>query len=441
MWKDPVKNTPSIVQVDFGGWGQLVPGDGTAYCGPRSAVMALYWLAANGFTQLAPSKFVDQDDAATVNLELIIAGLMDTSSEAGTKGTLEAGVVAYLSACGIAPAQYNYTGIGNPDLQWLATQLAPNVAQNPNTIVLADFAVGWYTPQQAGSTTLVNVGGHVLCPLTVDLGKGELTLNNAYPASFEKVPNSPAENPQKVKISLVPSTFTLGPPCNTGGPYSEVISGNKGSGNSYAILWGADAWAISTSALPTAPNYTPATWQIDVDVTQTINTNSGMLTVVAPLAGAGGLTKCGEGMLLLTNTNQLTGPLVVLGGTLATTLATGTPLGTGGITMGGGGSLVLSLDSPVLKVQIASGTDAVFWLAAGNSALQLLGANPSVVSIGSYTDGSTANLTRRRPARYAATEPRHRRAGPDQLGAGCRHGRQPPRSSATASSRPEGPGQ
>ena len=391
MWKDPVKNTPAIVQVDFGGWGQLVPGDGTAYCGPTSLVMALYWLGANGFTQLAPAQFGDQDDQATINLELLIAGLMDTSSEAGTNGTLAAGIVTYLSACGIAPAQYNYIGSGNPDLQWLATQLAPNVAQDPDTIVLADFSVGWYTPQQGDPTTLVNVGGHVLCPLTVDLGKGTLTLNNAYPASFENVTNSPKNSLQTVEISPVPSQFTLGWPLNTGGPYSEVISGNKGSGDSYAILWGADAWAISSSALPTAPNYTISPWQIDVP--QTINTNGAPFNVVAPLAGAGGLCKCGEGTMTLTNADQFTGPIVVTGGTLATTQSTGMPFGTGGIALGGG-SLALSIGSPVLKVQIASGANALFTLDAGGGALELLGASPSVVSIGSYTDGATANLAR-----------------------------------------------
>ena len=392
MWKDPVKNTPSIVQVDFGGWGQLVPGDGAAYCGPTSVVMALYWLAANGFTQLAPPQFVDQDDEATVNLELIIAGLMDTSSEAGTNGTLEAGVVAYLSACGIAPAQYSYTGISNPDLQWLATQLAPNVTQDPDTIVLADFSVGWYTPQQGDPTMLVNVGGHVLCPLTVDLSKGTLTLNNAYPASFEDVSNSTANNPQTVKISPVPSKFTLGWPLNTGGPYSEVISGNKGRGDSYAFLWGADAWAISTSALPTAPNYAPSTWVITG--MQTINTNGATLTLLAPLMGAGGLYKCGEGTMTLTNTSSLTGEMIVGGGTLATQLSSGTPLGIGRITLSGGGSLALSAGSPTLKLAIAAGFGNTLTLDAGGGSLQVMGASSSVVSIGGNQDGSTANLVR-----------------------------------------------
>jgi hypothetical protein len=54
MWADPNGTTPSIVQIDFGPWGQDMPGDGYAYCGPTSMVMGLYYLYANGFTQLAP---------------------------------------------------------------------------------------------------------------------------------------------------------------------------------------------------------------------------------------------------------------------------------------------------------------------------------------------------------------------------------------------------
>jgi hypothetical protein len=31
MWNDPVTNTPSIVQTDFGAWGLNLPGYGEAY--------------------------------------------------------------------------------------------------------------------------------------------------------------------------------------------------------------------------------------------------------------------------------------------------------------------------------------------------------------------------------------------------------------------------
>jgi hypothetical protein len=204
MWTDPNGTTPSIVQVDFGPWGQYMPGDGEAYCGPTSMVMGLYYLYANGFTQLAPGPFVSQDDPQTVNLERIIAGLCHTSILGGTfVDGLQHGVAHYLSACGISPSQYAYSSIGNPNLSWLAQQLTPNVAENPTTIVLANFAVGWYS---GTPPTLSNNGGHVLAPLTVDLGGGTIIINNAYPASFESVPNEPLKNPQKVQITAARQT-------------------------------------------------------------------------------------------------------------------------------------------------------------------------------------------------------------------------------------------
>jgi hypothetical protein len=83
MWTDPNGTTPSIVQIDFGPWGQDLPGDGYAYCGPTSMVMGPYYLYANGFTQLAPGPFVNQNDSATISLERIIPGVCRTSLSGG----------------------------------------------------------------------------------------------------------------------------------------------------------------------------------------------------------------------------------------------------------------------------------------------------------------------------------------------------------------------
>ena len=152
MWLDPVGNTPRIVQVDFGAWGQYMPGDGDTYCAPPSLVMGPYWLYANGFTQVAPGPFVDQDDQDTISLERIIAGLLNTSSK-------RAPCRACSPACRLTsrlrhrPSQYAYTPSTsrNPDLAWLAASLLQcRPESSPSTIVLADFAVGWFS----GTSTL-----------------------------------------------------------------------------------------------------------------------------------------------------------------------------------------------------------------------------------------------------------------------------------------------
>jgi hypothetical protein len=392
MWSNPVTTTPSIIQVDFGAWGQNLPGDGESYCGPTSIVMGLYWLAANGFTQLAPTTYNGQEDPLATNLELVIAGLLGTSSEAGTSGM--DGIATYLSACGIAPAQYTMASTGNPDLSWIATQSAPSVASTPDTIVLAPFSVGWYAPEKGHPKVLLNAGGHVLCPLTADLSAGTLTLNNAYPASFFDVPNEPDENPQTVTISALPSGLNLGslnpPPSQD---YCEVISGNKGNGTSYAILWGAQTWAISTSALPSTSGYQPATWTIDS--AQAIDTNGGTLTVVAPLEGSGGLQKCGEGTLMLANTNQLTGANTVSGGTLSSNQTSGTPFGSSTMTVMGGGVLELGVGASTgVTVGLASAGGATLAIDAGGGELQLDGTGTYQITIGGNSDGTTPNIAR-----------------------------------------------
>ncbi len=405
-WKDPNGNTPSIVQTDFGSWGQLVPGDGWTYCGPTALVMGLYYLYNNGFTQLAPGPFIitqDQDNKDTVNLELIIAGLLATSVPEGTNG-VEFGIATYLSACGIPPSQYTYSYRSGTytvpcTLQWLSDALAPNVTPGANSIVLADFYVAWYGPADLSKPlVLTSNGGHVLCPLTVDTTGNTITLNNPWPPSFEKDQWSPSDNPQTVKIVPVPAKYTLKTP-DTGGGFSWVVSGTQGHDHSFAVVNGADIFTISNAVLP-ANGYVPATWEIPDAINQSskmqaIDTNGGTLKVLAPLAGAGGLYKGGEGQLLLTNTNALTGWLMVNGGSVASQLTTGTPFGLGPIILGSGGTLVLSPGASTLAVEIASGAKySTLAVEAGGGVLQLQSTGLATVTIGGYTDAATSNLTR-----------------------------------------------
>ena len=123
--------------------------------------------------------------------------------------------------------------------------------------------------------------------------QGFLVLNNPAPTTFLNVPRSPEDNPQTVVIGGVPASWVLPglkPPSDA---YSQVITPNKlGPGESeVAILTSGHAWSIPATALPTTTGYTPSTWTLTGS--QTINTNGGTLTVVAPLAGAGGIAKAG----------------------------------------------------------------------------------------------------------------------------------------------------
>ena len=142
MWNDPVTNTPSIVQTNFGPWGTKLPADGESYCAPTSVVMGLYYLGGNGFTQLAPARYAGPDDRESILFERLIAGMLGTSPTQGT--TVLSGLADYFAARGLGLDQYTYVSTGVPDLQWLDTQLAPNYAGDRQWISLTVFSVGWF---------------------------------------------------------------------------------------------------------------------------------------------------------------------------------------------------------------------------------------------------------------------------------------------------------
>ncbi len=400
MWNDPL-TTPPIIQTAFGSYGQNLPGDGEAYCAPTSVLMGLYWLSSNGFTQLAPATYNGQTDPTALNLEKVLGGLLDTSIRTGTtSGGIESGVGDYFAACGIGSDQYTVTPISwNPDVTWLANQLAPNIGDG-SVIALVVFSVGWFYRPNLSVNTLRNTGGHVLAPLKIaDLSAGTVTLNNSAPTTFETDP----DNPQTVTITQMPSGWKLLPnskedPYLPSQDYTQVNTpilgpGSNGQGRDYALLWGGQAWIISASALPSTSGYQPTTWTLSRP--KVINTSAGSLYVQAPLADAGGLHKRGFGILWLGNTNALTGQNIVQCGTLASSQTSGAPFGTGEIVLQGNSNLVLApVGSSPAAVSIASGTGATLSLGGGGGQLQLTGQNQFTVTLGGMTDGNTPNINR-----------------------------------------------
>jgi autotransporter-associated beta strand protein len=110
-----------------------------------------------------------------------------------------------------------------------------------------------------------------------------------------------------------------------------------------------------------------------MESTGIIDTLSGAsLQIEGQITGDGGLTKDGAGELILANTGTVTntyaGPTTVNGGVLETTFDGA--LGTAGITVNSGGSLVIDGASSVTQSITLSGTGA-----AGHGTLELAGAN------------------------------------------------------------------
>ncbi|SEP40521.1 autotransporter-associated beta strand repeat-containing protein [Rhodospirillales bacterium URHD0017] len=395
QWENPTTNTPSILQLQFGPWGEDIPGDGLEYCGPTATLMAIYYLYNNNFTQLAPAAYGGEDDKNATNLELVLGGLMQTSSSGGTTAGMQPGVWAYLAACGISGNPKSLASSSKPDLAWFTSQLGPNVESDPDVIVLANFSVGWFQ-QQGTSSTYKRTGGHFLTPLVVPGSDNQLVLNNPAPSTFVKGARSALDNPQTVTVSPIPADITLlnqeGHTISDPTSYSQVITAILGpdSGTGMlAVITGGSAWSIPATDLPT-DGWQPAPWQLSAD--QTINTNGGNLTVRSQLQGSFSLTKSGPGTLTLQQASQLTEPTTVSGGYLGSQQTDGTPFGSTSMIVSTGGVLQFS---PSGSATIASAENAASFTAGGGAAtLQLAGTNSFKVTIGGYNDSSTPNIQR-----------------------------------------------
>lgn len=390
QWTDKVTDTPSLVQVDFGPYGQYLPGDGESYCVPTSATMSILWLVRNGFTQLGSTNLSD-----ATNLELVIAGLMGTTPSGGTYWNGYAnGIVTYFNARGISSQQFTHVSTPNPSIEWLYTN---NINQS-----IVNFSVGWFYPSPTGQTTnYANAGGHGLTLLAADPAAQMITINNPYPASFLDVPNVPASNPQTVSMVPVPSDWTI-QDLDSSLAYSQIVTPELGvDAGLLAVLWTGDVWTIQTNALPSQPDYSPQPWPLSDS--QVINSNGGVLEVLAPVNGPGGFTKSGEGTLLLRASNSTSGGTAVSDGILGSTVTEGTPFGTAGLVITGDATISLEPDDSTpadITLQIAPGGSKTLFMSNGSAQLAFArGANPSLtVVLGGYTDGTNANLIITHPA-------------------------------------------
>ncbi|MBN9692273.1 MAG: hypothetical protein J0M24_18660 [Verrucomicrobia bacterium] len=390
QWTDKVTDTPSLIQTDFGPYGEYLPGDGETYCGPTSATMSLLWLARNGFTQLG-----DPAGSDALNLDRVLGGLMGTTASGGTdEDGYYSGFMTYLNARGISPDQVVRVFSPNPDVAWLATN-------NFNQSVV-NFSVGWFVPATPGQTTnYVNTGGHVLALLAVDPQAGTVTLNNAAPDTFLPVPNVPGSNPQTVHLAPVPADWTL-PDIDPSLKSTQVLTSELGpNAGTVAVLWGGDSWTLSTNALTGSPGYAPQWWELTA--TQIVNSNGGELEVLAPVRGDYGFVKSGEGILQFQTTNLSTGWQRVTDGVLASSWFHGAPFGPGPITLSGDAELLVAPRNEVptdLSLELASGPGHYLAMTNGAGVLRWdRGTNTSLtLRVGGHTNGTTANLLVEPPA-------------------------------------------
>lgn len=403
-WTNPVTTTPSFVQIDFGPYGTHLPGNGEQYCGPTAIAMELYWLGANGFSQIAPASYSQgnpTDVAAAANLIKVLGGLGDTSSSGGTDIDLLASAVQlYFSAKGIDQSQFSYTLQKPATASWFKAQLASNKVDSPSAITFTNLLVGWYS-ESSTPNYYVRSGGHFVDVVDATTGGTDtVTAFNPYPSSFvSTTPNIPGSNPQTVSVTNLPASWTVEFLPSPANQYQQIQTSSRGdaSTNPRGILQLGQSWAVLRSALPTDAGYTINDWQINAS--QTIDTNGGNLSVIAALKGSGGLSKAGLGALTLTSSNSLTGSNVLGGGTLQSTVTTGNPFGTGSMTCSGTSVLELApADSTPadISLAVASGSNSTLAVDSGGLVIRLTRGNNSslAVTLGGNTDGTAPNITR-----------------------------------------------
>ncbi|MEO8205106.1 MAG: PEP-CTERM sorting domain-containing protein [Chthoniobacterales bacterium] len=380
-----------IIQLDFGPFGSHLPGDGQDYCYPTTATMLMFWLHEHGYTQIADTF----NDTNALNLDRVLSGLMLTSATGGTlNSSYRSGLTDYLNAKGISDSLMTWDSIGNPDLDWF------NSHNDDHSVVIGGLS--WFRYDSTAGVYLQD-GGHGTALVAADSGASTLTVNNPYPSTFYNVPNIPDSDPETVAISSIPGAGLMYVDSygnivqyeNEHLTYIQVTTPILGGGNpdSLAVYDTGIALRLDDAAKPSNIGYSLSSWTLTT--LKNLNTNGGTLTVLAPLAGAGGINKQGEGELQLQNSNSLTGDNFLTAGILSSTVQSGTPFGTGNVTVRSG-TLSLQPDDTVptdVSLTLASDAGNTLTVEGGATLSFARGANTSLaLTIGGNTSGTTKNI-------------------------------------------------
>lgn len=397
-WPDKNTATPDLVQTGFGPNGAYLPFDGSAYCGPTAASMALGYLNAAGFTQLIGASPTDAD---YLNLVRVLSGLGGASDSGGTlASSLLDGVGIYMDAKGIAPAKRSIPSGNGGYHQTLGDIQSQNVDQH-----ILFGALGWYVDQGGVYT---RYGGHFFVITDQTVGaSGTLTIHNPYPNSLLDQPNIPANVQQTIAMADFLATSTNNNYPLPVGTYLQFVPGQQNIGpNAYyqAVLEQVFRLSIDASELPSA-GFTPKDWQ--VASTTTINTGGGILDVTTKVTGTGGFRKVNQGEMVFHREVALSGDHTVEAGALVSRVGSGDAFGTGSVALTGTGGLAFRPDDAApasVALGLASrphepGGDGAQVSFAGGNAIDLdRGANPSLlVTLGGNNGNGVANLVQATP--------------------------------------------
>ncbi len=367
-------NTPILIQDGFGPFGEYLPNDGLEYCCPTATTMGLYWLGSNGYTMLAPASYDPNnpaDVAAALNIDRAIAGLFNTSPGVGTKGGAVQGIQTYFGLKGLSS---NSSVVG----QSFPTPV--EIGASLSGFQFSVLSVGWYHTNNPNEW--VKKGGHCLALVDYVPGSpnGTVTIHNPMSAT--------PQTPMVLEI-------TDAPPANASlnGNY-QLQQGILSTPGVVPVLQG--MFTFDPGPLPAPGVY------YDFDISAgggiSIDTNGATLTAPARLVGTGSLTKGGAGTLALETSlaggNTFSGGLIVNEGTLLTSQNSGTPVGSGNVSLGGGTIAFAPTGTGSSLALNVSGAGSTFAYSGGTLAISKGGYGELTVVLGGNTDGVTPNMIR-----------------------------------------------
>lgn len=392
-WPDKNTATPDLVQTGFGPNGAFLPFDGSAYCGPTTAAMALGYLNAAGFTQLiGPSP----GDAEYLNLVRVLSGLGGASDSGGTlASSLMDGISVLMDAKGINPAQRSIPSGNGGFRQTISDIQSQNVDQH-----ILFGALGWY---QNDNGYYTRSGGHFFVITDQVVGSpGTLTIHNPFPNSLLDQPNTPANVQQTIPMADFVANATNNNYPLPVGTYLQFNPGQQDVGPTagvQAVIEQVFRLSIDASQLPSG-GFTPHDWSVGSQTT--INTGGGVLDVTTKVTGGGGFHKINAGEMVFHREMTLSGDHTVEGGALVSRVQSGDAFGTGSLALTGTGELKFRPDdaSPAAvaltaasRAHIPGGDGAQVSFAGGNTITLDRGANPSLsVTIGGNNGNGVANL-------------------------------------------------
>lgn len=343
-WPDKNTATPNLVQTDFGPNGAALPLDGSAYCGPTSAAMALGYLNEAGFTQLLGSRVRQAD---YLNLVRVLSGLMGSSDSGGT-GAPQPGLNDYFSAKGVGPENRSVTPRYGGKHRTLSQIAAQNIRQN---ILMG--VIGWYRESNEGVWD--RNGGHFIVITDQDPGYGTLTIHNPYPFSLLDQPNLPSNVLQTTPMATFSARTNSGLGKATYLQFNTSQVGPESpSPLTLGILEQVYRIHVDASQLPSS-GFTPKEWTIHSS--KTLNTGGGDLVVETRVSGAGGFNKTDEGRLIFHKAVTLSGDHTIQAGGMISRVTTGDAFGTGSIALSGTGNLMfhpVDAEPSAVRIRVAS---------------------------------------------------------------------------------------